>query len=250
MGFWNGRIWELLDCRYNGKTTKCEGHRSWKVWAPAHNYCVSNPLTSSGLSFFLSKMGVIMWIHASASWGTEKVHLKTLKARVCVWGGGGALWCRQTWPVGDSVLKLTFYHLGDLTGSAMLHTQVKGNPESTHHAVPDSVTWLPGTPGIIDVQSLSHVWLFAIPWTAACQASYALLCPGVCSNSCPLSWRYHPTISSCLPLLLLPSHFPSIGSFPELEKYQRFSVGNSHISMWKVNLTHLGDSENIARKCR
>ena len=88
MGFWNGRIWELLDCRYNGKTTKCGGHRSWKVWAPAHNYCVSNPLTSSGLSFFLSKMGVIMWIHASASWGTEKVHLKTLKARVCVWGGG------------------------------------------------------------------------------------------------------------------------------------------------------------------
>ena len=88
MGFWNGRIWELLDCRYNGKTTKCGGHRSWKVWAPAHNYCVSNPLTSSGLSFFLSKMGVIMWIHASASWGTEKVHLKTLKARVCVGEGG------------------------------------------------------------------------------------------------------------------------------------------------------------------
>ena len=73
--------------------------------------------------------------------------------------GGGQLCCRQAWPLGDSVLKLTFYHLGDLTDSSMLHTQVKGNPESTHHAVPNSVTWLPGTPRIIVVQLLSHVWL-------------------------------------------------------------------------------------------
>ena len=211
MGFWNGRIWELLDCRYNGKTTKCGGHRSWKVWAPAHNYCVSNPLTSSGLSFFLSKMGVIMWIHASASWGTEKVHLKTLKARVCV-GEGGHCGAGKPNPLGDSVLKLTFYHLGDLTDSSMLHTHVKGNPESTHHAVPDSVIWLPETPGIIVVQSLSHVWLLAIPWTAACQASYALLCLGVCSNSCPLSWWYRPTISSSVsPFSFCLHTFPALG---------------------------------------
>ena len=36
-----------------------------------------------------------------------------------------------------------------------------------------------------------------------------LLCPsptpGACSNSCPLSWWCHPTISSCRPLLLLHS---------------------------------------------
>ena len=35
----------------------------------------------------------------------------------------------------------------------------------------------------------------------------------VCSNSCPLSWWCHPTISSCHPLLLLPSIFPSIRVF-------------------------------------
>ena len=31
--------------------------------------------------------------------------------------------------------------------------------------------------------------------------------------SCPLNWRCHPTISSCHPLLLLPSIFPSIRVF-------------------------------------
>ena len=37
--------------------------------------------------------------------------------------------------------------------------------------------------------------------------------PRVYSNSCPLSWWYHPTISSCHPLLLLTSIFPSIRVF-------------------------------------
>ena len=44
-----------------------------------------------------------------------------------------------------------------------------------------------------------------------------LPCPsptvGACSNSCPLSQWCHPTISSCHPLLLLPSIFPSIRVF-------------------------------------
>ena len=46
----------------------------------------------------------------------------------------------------------------------------------------------------IIVQWLSSVWLFVTPWTAR------LLCPslspGICSNSCPLSWWCHPTSSS------------------------------------------------------
>ena len=37
--------------------------------------------------------------------------------------------------------------------------------------------------------------------------------PGVYSDSCPLSQWCHPTISSCLPLLLPPSIFPSIRVF-------------------------------------
>ena len=37
--------------------------------------------------------------------------------------------------------------------------------------------------------------------------------PGVYPNSCPLSRCCHPTISSCHPLLLLPSIFPRIRAF-------------------------------------
>ena len=41
-----------------------------------------------------------------------------------------------------------------------------------------------------------------------------LLSPVICSNSCPLNWWFHPTISSSVtPLLLLPSIFPSIKGF-------------------------------------
>ena len=61
---------------------------------------------------------------------------------------------------------------------------------------------------------LSHVWLFAIPWTAACQASLSLT----------ISWSMLKLMSIelvlpsnhlilCSPLLLLPSIFPSIGVF-------------------------------------
>ena len=37
--------------------------------------------------------------------------------------------------------------------------------------------------------------------------------PRVCSDSCPLSQWCHPSISSCCPLLLLPSIFPRIRVF-------------------------------------
>ena len=46
------------------------------------------------------------------------------------------------------------------------------------------------------VQSLSHVWLFATPWTVALQVPYPPVSLGVCSNSCPLRWWCHLTISS------------------------------------------------------
>ena len=40
---------------------------------------------------------------------------------------------------------------------------------------------------VVVVQLLSHVQLFATPWTAAHQASCPPPTPGACSNSCPLS---------------------------------------------------------------
>ena len=48
------------------------------------------------------------------------------------------------------------------------------------------------------VQSLGHVQLFAMPRTAAHQASYPSPTSGTCSNSCPLSQWCHPAISSSI----------------------------------------------------
>ena len=64
------------------------------------------------------------------------------------------------------------------------------------------------------VQSLSYVWLFETPWTAACHTACLSLFPGIYSNSCPLSGWCYPTISSSAAhLLLLPSIFPSFRVF-------------------------------------
>ena len=64
------------------------------------------------------------------------------------------------------------------------------------------------------VQSLSHVWLFATPWTAAHQASLSI----TNSWSLPKPMSIESVMPSnhlilCHPLLLLPSNFPSIRVF-------------------------------------
>ena len=64
------------------------------------------------------------------------------------------------------------------------------------------------------VQSLSHVWLFATPWTAACQASLSI----TSSQSLTRLMSIELVMPSnhlilCHPLLLSPSIFPSIRVF-------------------------------------
>ena len=64
------------------------------------------------------------------------------------------------------------------------------------------------------VQLLSHVWLFATPWTAVPQHPCPSPTLGDCWNSCPLNQWYHPIIlSSVVPFSCLQS-FPASGSFP------------------------------------
>ena len=89
--------------------------------------------------------------------------------------------------------------------------------------------------GLSSVQSLSHVRLFATPWTAAHQASLSI------TNcwSLPKPMSIKSVIPSnhlilCCPLLLLPSIFPSIRDFSNESalrirwpKYQSFSVNIS-----------------------
>ena len=91
-------------------------------------------------------------------------------------------------------------------------------------------------PGISSVQSFSCVWLFATPWTAACQASLSI------TNSQSLlklmsieSVMPFNHLILCHPLLLLPSIFPSIRVFSNASvlpirwsKYWSFSFSISH----------------------
>ena len=63
--------------------------------------------------------------------------------------------------------------------------------------------------------SLSVMSDSATPWPAAHQASLSFTSPGACSNSCPLSWWCHPTISSSVvPFSPCLQSFPASESFP------------------------------------
>ena len=75
-----------------------------------------------------------------------------------------------------------------------------------------------------------------------------LPCPspslGVCSDSCPLSRWCHPTITSCRPLLFLPSIFPSIRVFSKKlalhirgPKYWSFSFSMSPSNEYSVSIS-------------
>ena len=60
--------------------------------------------------------------------------------------------------------------------------------------------------------------------------TYPSLTPGVYSNSCPLSWWYHPTISSSV--VVFPSHLqssPASGSFPMTQLFTLFTIAET----WK-----------------
>ena len=79
------------------------------------------------------------------------------------------------------------------------------------------------------VQSLSHVWLFAIPGTAAHQASLSITNSQSPPNPCPLSRWCHPTISSSVvPLSSCPQSFPASGSF---QMCQLFTSGGQSIGV-------------------
>ena len=64
------------------------------------------------------------------------------------------------------------------------------------------------------VQSLNHVWLFATPWTATCQASLSFTnCRSLLKLMCIELVMLSDHLILCCPLFLLPSIFPSIRTF-------------------------------------
>ena len=91
--------------------------------------------------------------------------------------------------------------------SSVSYLAMQGLTHKLYAALAKSLTFLDS----VSVQLLSHVWLFATPWTAARQASLSI------TNS----WKLRKLMSIesvmpsnylilCCPLLLLPSIFPSI----------------------------------------
>ena len=79
------------------------------------------------------------------------------------------------------------------------------------------------------VQSLSHVRLFATPWTAAPRLPCPSPAPRAYSNSSPLSRWCHPTISSSvIPFSSHLQSFPASGSF---QMSQFFPSGGQSIGL-------------------
>ena len=79
--------------------------------------------------------------------------------------------------------------------------------------LPDTQQNLPVLSRFQSFQSLSCVWFFVTPWTAACQTSLSFTSPRVCLNSCALSWWCYLTISFSATLFSFCLIFPSIRVF-------------------------------------
>ena len=85
------------------------------------------------------------------------------------------------------------------------------------------------------VQLLSHIWLFASPWTAAHQPPCTSPTPGVYSNLRPLSWWYYPSISSSIvPFSSCLQSFPASGSF---QMNQFFASGGQGIGSFSFSIS-------------
>ena len=85
------------------------------------------------------------------------------------------------------------------------------------------------TPSVSSFQPLSRVWLFATPWTAACQASLSITnFLGLLKLMSIASVMPSSHLILCRPLLLLPSIFPASGSFP---MSQFFTSGGQSIGV-------------------
>ena len=92
-----------------------------------------------------------------------------------------------------------------------------------------SVIWSASLIQFSSVQSLSHVQLFVIPWTAERQASLSVTNSQSPPKPCPLSQWCHPTISfSVFPFSSHPQFFPLSGSF---QRSQLFASGGQSIEV-------------------
>ena len=92
------------------------------------------------------------------------------------------------------------------------------------------------------VESLSRVWLFAIPWITAFKASMSITSSWSSLKSCPLSRWCHPAISSSVvPFSSCPQSLPASESFPIS---QLFASGDQSIGVPTLALVLPKNTQN------
>ena len=102
--------------------------------------------------------------------------------------------------------------------------------------MPHAIPWLAeNVISIIPVQSLfTHSVVSNSLWPHTLQHA-RLMCPSpdprVCSNSCPLSWWCHPTVSSSI------FPFPCLQSFPGSGSFPRSQLFASSAKYWSFNFS-------------
>ena len=93
------------------------------------------------------------------------------------------------------------------------------------------------------VESLIHVWLFATSWAAHARPPCPTPTPRACSNSCPSSLWWHPTVSSSIvPFSYCLQSFLASGSFPISQFFASGgqSIGDSaSASVLPMNIQYL-----------
>ena len=136
--------------------------------------------------------------------------------------------------------------LGDVEGSVPAHSRAN----IAMKQVTQNIRFLSACK-FSSVQSLSCVWLFATPWTAACQASLSI------TNSQSLlkllsieSVMPSNHLILCYPLLFPPSIFPSFRVFSNESvlnirwpKYWSFRFSISHFNEYSGLIPHLWHKE-------
>ena len=119
-----------------------------------------------------------------------------------------------------SKMEKDFFLWWELLGSTVLTALLQFI--SSHHVVHDN-------PQFSSIQSLSCVWLFVTPRTAARQASLSITNSWSPPNPCPSSQWCHPTISSSvIPFSSCLLSFPASGSF---QMSQFFASGSQSIGV-------------------
>ena len=145
--------------------------------------------------------------HSGAVQGRFQLEYQTGGPRIFIWCFGLRSILSHTQDWREQLLWPTRQDTGVEIGECWLTTALS-LLSLVLHSTFDWEAW------IVVVQSLGHVRLFVTPQLQHVRLPCPSLSPGVCSNSCPLTWWCYLTISSSVVPFSYPQSFPASGSFP------------------------------------